>query len=37
MKNKDPTKDHKIIESRAVEIDESELNETDRYYPSTKD
>ncbi len=35
MRKNDPTKDHQMIESGAIEIDESELNETGRYYPSS--
>ena len=37
MRKNDPTKDHQIVESRAIEIDESELNETGRYYPPDDD
>ena len=33
MKKNDPIKDHQIIDSRGIEIDASELNETGRYYP----
>jgi hypothetical protein len=33
MKKNDPTKDHQIVESRAIEIDTADLNETERYYP----
>lgn len=37
MRDKDPSKDHQILESRAIEIDESELSETGRYFPPTED
>jgi len=37
MKNSDLIKDHQFVESCGVEIDESELTETDRYYPPIGD
>ena len=33
MREKDPTKDHRAIESSEVEVDESELTETGRFHP----
>jgi len=37
MREKDPTKAHEAIEPRAIEIDESELSETGRYYPPAEE
>ncbi|MCK2149614.1 hypothetical protein MYE70_11150 [Marinobacter alexandrii] len=37
MREKDPTKDHQVIESRSIEIHESDLSETGRYYPPPAD
>lgn len=33
MREKEPTKKHRAIESSEVEVDESELNETGRFHP----
>ncbi|NOX28248.1 MAG: hypothetical protein GXP21_08730 [Gammaproteobacteria bacterium] len=37
MKKKDPSKDHQIIESCAIEIEMSKLNEIGLYYPPSED
>lgn len=37
MRKKDESKDHEIIWSEGIEVDESELTETGRYYPEWSD
>ena len=37
MRKKDPSKNHQMIVSRGIEIDDSELSGTDRYYPPDND